>query len=87
MRLDRRAREQLAPSLEELTDRELEVLALMVEGLRREAIARRLGLSPNTVRTHTQNLHAKLGVRTDVAAVSVALEAGLRPGHRRTEEA
>ncbi len=68
-----------------LTERELEVLALMVEGLRRVEIAEMLGVSPNTVRTHAQNLQAKLGVHSDVAAVSIALGAGLRPGNVRRE--
>jgi two-component system NarL family response regulator len=70
-----KAREQL----NQLTPRELEVLQLLVEGASREAIATRLHLSLNTVRTHTQNLEKKLRVRSAVAAVSIALRAGLRP--------
>ncbi len=62
-----------------LTRRELEVLELLVEGLGHAAISDRLHVSANTVRTHSQNLQKKLEVRSAVAAVSVALEAGLRP--------
>lgn len=62
-----------------LSPREREVLALMVSGLDRAGIARRLFLSTNTVRTHTQNVLAKLGVHSSLEAVSVALRGGLRP--------
>jgi two-component system NarL family response regulator len=61
-----------------LTSRESEVLQCMVEGLSRPQIAVRLGLSGNTVRTHTQNLIAKLGVHSTLEAVAVALRHGLR---------
>lgn len=70
-----RAREQLS----RLTPRELEILGLMVAGLGRIAIAERLHVSSNTVRTHAQNLEKKLKVHSAVAAVSIALQAGLRP--------
>jgi DNA-binding NarL/FixJ family response regulator len=65
--------------VETLTRREREVLALMMAGFDRKEIARQLFLSTNTVRTHIQNLMAKLGVHSSVEAVSVALSAGLRP--------
>lgn len=65
--------------LDRLTARELEVLSLMVAGSSRSSIAEGLHLSGNTVRTHTQNIQKKLRVRSSVAAVSVALKAGLRP--------
>jgi DNA-binding NarL/FixJ family response regulator len=64
-----------------LTRREQEVLACMVEGLDRQGIAERLYLSANTVRTHVQNLMAKLGVHSGPEAVSVAVRAGF--GARR----
>jgi DNA-binding NarL/FixJ family response regulator len=64
--------------LEVLTSREREVLQCMVDGLSRSQIAVRLGLSANTVRTHTQNLIAKLGVHSALEAVAVALRHGLR---------
>jgi len=61
-----------------LTARESQVLQCMVEGLSRPEIAIRLGMSSNTVRTHTQNLIAKLGVHSTLESVAVALRHGLR---------
>jgi two-component system NarL family response regulator len=65
--------------LAELTPREREVLQCMVDGLGRAEIAERLGLSANTVRTHTQNLLAKLGLHSALEAITVAMRAGMRP--------
>ncbi|MQY06907.1 response regulator [Actinomadura macrotermitis] len=65
-----------------LTPRELEVLQCMVDGLDRAGIADRLGLSANTVRTHTQNLLAKLGAHRAVEAITIAMRAGMRPTAR-----
>lgn len=65
--------------VETLSRREREVLSLMMAGMDRSEIARRLFLSANTVRTHTRNLMAKLGVHSSIEAVSLALRAGLRP--------
>lgn len=72
------------PTLEEarvdrLSKREREVLSLMVCGLDRSSIARRLYLSANTVRTHTQNVLSKLEVHSSLEAVSLAMRAGVRP--------
>lgn len=66
-------------ALAALTPREREILQHMVDGAGREEIATRLYLSPNTVRTHTQNVLAKLGVHSVVEAVALALREGLRP--------
>ncbi|QFG24134.1 response regulator transcription factor [Actinomadura sp. WMMB 499] len=65
--------------LPELTPREREVLQCMVDGLGRAEIAERLGLSANTVRTHTQNLLAKLGMHSALEAITLAMRAGMRP--------
>ena len=54
-----------------LTRREREVLAGLVEGLDRPALAVRLQLSTNTVRTHVQSILSKLGVNSCVAAVAL----------------
>ncbi len=62
----------------DLTGREREILQAMVNGLTRSAIADHLGVTPNTVRTHTQNLLAKLGAHSTLEAVSMALRGGLR---------
>jgi DNA-binding NarL/FixJ family response regulator len=63
-----------------LTKREREVLDLMIAGLGRAEIARRLQVSDNTARTHTQNLITKLGVHSSLEAVTLALRGGHRPG-------
>jgi DNA-binding NarL/FixJ family response regulator len=62
--------------LARLTSREHEVLVAMSSGATREEIARRLCISGNTVRTHTQSILTKLGVHTSLAAVSLARQAG-----------
>ncbi len=72
-------RGQKQRKLDGLTSRERMVLELMVAGMDREAIGRKLGLSLNTVRTHAQNCYAKLGVHSSLEAVHVAHRAGIRP--------
>jgi two-component system NarL family response regulator len=65
-----------------LTPREREVLTCLAEGAGRHEVAERLHLSANTVRTHLQNLMAKLGVHSTLEAVAMSrphLEQ-LRPG-------
>lgn len=62
-----------------LTQRELEVLTLIVSGLDKKGIARRLGVAPETVKTHIRKITAKLGTHSAVETVAVALKAGLRP--------
>ena len=57
--------------LASLTPREREVLACLAEGAGRKDVAKRLNLSANTVRTHLQNLMAKLGVHSTLEAVAV----------------
>jgi NarL family two-component system response regulator LiaR len=61
-----------APGID-LTERELEVLALMVEGLNNTQIAARLTVSPSTVKSHVSSILAKLGVASRTEAVSLAL--------------
>ena len=73
------ARNEWQERIARLTPREREILALMVSGLDRVAIANRLFLSINTVRTHNKNILAKLEVHSSLEAVSVALRAGIRP--------
>lgn len=57
----------------DLTAREREVLALLVEGLTNPEISRRLVISIGTTRTHVSNLLAKLGVSNRAEAISLAL--------------
>jgi DNA-binding NarL/FixJ family response regulator len=65
-----------------LSPREREVLQCMVDGMSRAEIADRLGVSGNTVRTHVQNLIAKLGVHSTLESVAVALRNGVRASSR-----
>ncbi|MBX6748596.1 MAG: response regulator transcription factor [Micromonosporaceae bacterium] len=62
-----------------LTAREREVLQCVVDGLPRQEIARRLYLSPNTVRTHVQKVLTKLDSHSILEAVALARRAGMRP--------
>ena len=62
-----------------LTDREREVLTLMVEGFPNAAIAEHLHLSIHTVRTHAHNLQRKLNVHSKLAAAALAHRLGIRP--------
>lgn len=57
-----------------LSRRESEILTMLAEGLTGEEIARRLVLSPETVRTHVRNAMEKLDARTRVQAVVMALD-------------
>ena len=61
-----------APGLD-LTDREREVLALMVEGLNNTQIAGRLSVSSSTIKSHVSNILSKLGVASRTEAVTLAL--------------
>jgi NarL family two-component system response regulator LiaR len=61
----------------ELTERELEVLALMVEGLSNPEIAKGLLISRSTVKFHVSNILAKLDVASRVEAVALALQHNL----------
>lgn len=54
-----------------LTPREQEVLSYLADGAGRRDVAERLHLSTNTVRTHLQNLMAKLGVHSTLEAVAL----------------
>jgi len=69
--------------LDELTDREQEVLALVADGLSNTEIAKRLYLSPATAKTHVSRAMIKLRARDRAQLVVIAYESGLvRPGWR-----
>jgi DNA-binding NarL/FixJ family response regulator len=73
--------ERLAPRnhpLATLTPREREVLSYLADGIGRSEVAERMRLSPNTVRSHLQNLMAKLEVHTTLEAVALARRAQIR---------
>jgi DNA-binding NarL/FixJ family response regulator len=78
-RLMHRRREQDAAfrRISKLTRREREVLRLLVEGSGTEAIARALVISPQTARTHIQNILAKLSVHSRLEAAALVNEAGI----------
>ena len=61
----------------DLSPREREVLALLAEGASNKEIARALALSTHTVKFHVASLTEKLGARSRVEAVAIAIRAGL----------
>jgi DNA-binding NarL/FixJ family response regulator len=65
-----------------LTNREVEVLGLLAEGLSQEGIAEVLFISPKTVSTHIQRILPKLGVHSRTEAVALAYRDGLIPQRR-----
>ena len=66
-----------AAPVQSLTPREVEVLAMLAEGLANKAIAARLGISGHTVKTHVAAVFGKLGVSTRAEAVASAARLGL----------
>jgi len=63
--------------IEPLSERELEILQLIAEGLTNQKIGAKLYLSLNTVKAHTRNIYAKLGVNSRTQAVARARTLGL----------
>ena len=60
-----------------LTVRQREILQMLADGMQTEAVARQLGLSTETVRTHTKRILAKLRADTRTQAVAIAIRNGL----------
>jgi len=63
--------------IEPLSEREIEVLQLIAEGLTNQEISSRLYITLNTVKTHTRQINAKLGVHTRTQAVARGRALGL----------
>jgi DNA-binding NarL/FixJ family response regulator len=60
-----------------LTARQREILQMLADGMQTEAVAQTLGLSTETVRTHTKRILAKLHADTRTQAVAIAIRNGL----------
>lgn len=60
-----------------LTEREQEILKLLVQGLQYKEIGNGLGISPNTAKRHVLNIYAKLHVNSKTQALALAYEKGL----------
>lgn len=74
--LSARSSTAASKAAETLTDRELEVMALVAEGLTNRAIGRKLGISDRTVQGHLANVFSKLGASSRTEAVMVAVKLG-----------
>jgi DNA-binding NarL/FixJ family response regulator len=73
---------QIPALLNELTERELDVLREMARGSSNAEIGRHLYIGEATVKTHVTHILAKLGLRDRIQAVVLAYESGLvEPGH------
>lgn len=65
--------------IDQLTERELDVLGEIMRGASVEEIARRTFVSVHTVRSHVRSLLQKFGVRSQIAAIAAARRAGFDP--------
>ena len=61
----------------DLTDRERQVLALLVEGLSNNEISEQLSIGLATVKYHLNNIYTKLGAKNRVEAATIAIENNL----------
>jgi LuxR family maltose regulon positive regulatory protein len=65
------------PDFEPLSNRELEIVHLLAEGLSNREIAQKLVLSPETIKWYNKQINAKLGVKSRSQAVAKARQMGL----------
>jgi DNA-binding NarL/FixJ family response regulator len=75
--IDDAERDARRPASPALTPRELEVLELVATGATGRSIARQLGITENTVRTHSQSILGKLRVHSRLEAAAYAIRTGL----------
>ncbi|MDJ0756262.1 MAG: LuxR C-terminal-related transcriptional regulator [Ardenticatenaceae bacterium] len=68
---------RLTDGVDQLSEREVEVLRLIAQGLSNQEVASRLYLSLNTVKVHTRNIYSKLGVNSRTQAVARARALGI----------
>jgi DNA-binding NarL/FixJ family response regulator len=68
-----------ATGMDELTPREREVLALLIQGSTNRQIAEALLITPNTTKKHVDHILQKLGASTRAGAVAAALQSGTKP--------
>jgi len=73
---EREAQRDALKLLNDLTEREREILQLLAEGKRNDDIAKQLFISPQTVQTHVRNILGKLRVHSKLEAVSFAVKNG-----------
>ncbi|MGH2735773.1 MAG: HD domain-containing phosphohydrolase [Actinomycetota bacterium] len=73
----RSLRKEAGPPPAGLSDREIEVLKLMSQGLSNRDVARHLYISPRTAEHHVQHIYTKIGVSSRAAAALFAMEHGL----------
>ncbi|MGH8929524.1 MAG: response regulator transcription factor [Egibacteraceae bacterium] len=81
-RLGRRVRSRLGHGrgvLSQLTPREIQILQTLMIGVSNAEIARRLTISPHTVRTHIQNVFCKLGASSRLEIITLGFRHGLHP--------
>jgi DNA-binding NarL/FixJ family response regulator len=74
--LEREERRDALNLLDDLTDREKEILQLLAEGMRNDGIAAKLFISPQTVQTHIRNILGKLRVHSKLEAVAFGVRHG-----------
>lgn len=66
------------PHLSDLTQRELQILQLVIEGKTNKAIAHEIQISEKTVEFHLDNVYSKIGARTRLLAGIWALQHGIQ---------
>jgi DNA-binding NarL/FixJ family response regulator len=74
VRLGSTLRRSRRPLAEPLTERETQILRMVVQGMSNKAIANRLGLGEGTIKSHLRNIYRKLQVRTRAEAAAQAVQ-------------